>query len=98
MSKHKSLKSGSTKHQVHLCEGVNGTGEKLFAYSFLSLAELFGVKEVTIRQWVHLGKFDPLDLQSVADFYTARAATPEPKPTLKCLCGHAEWCSVCTSY
>lgn len=72
MGTHKSLKLGSTKHRVHLCEGATGTGEKLFAYSYRTLADMFGVKEGTIRQWANRKKFDPADLQSIVAFATER--------------------------
>lgn len=98
MSTHKSLKLGSTKHQVHLCEGVKGTGEKLFAYSYRTLASVFDVKEATVRQWIHLGKFNPMDLQSVVKFATDMIqdkARVLHQP--RCMCGHGEWCGACSS-
>jgi len=76
MGTHKSLKLGSTKHRVHLGEGVKGTGEKLFTYSYQSLALLFGVKEGTIRQWINRKKFDPMDLQSIVAFATELGSRP----------------------
>ena len=71
MNEFKSLKLGSTKHRVHLCEGVEGSGEKLFAYSYRSLAELFKVKEGTIRQWVNRKRLVASDLQSIVDLYAS---------------------------
>ena len=72
MDKHKSLKTGSTKHRVHLDESTNGTGEKLFAYSYKTLAEMFDVREGTIRQWVNRNKFDPTDLTSIFSLHKER--------------------------
>jgi hypothetical protein len=100
MSKYKSLKVGSSKHRVHLCEGATGTGEKLFAYSYRSLAELFEVKETTVRQWINRKQLDPINLHSIIDLYNRRA---EMQGVEECTnCGHPEpmpdgldWCHVC---
>ena len=70
MSNYKSTKSGgSSKHQVRMGEGTEGSGETLYAFSYQSMADLFGVKVGTIRQWIHRKKFDPNSLESIMDLY-----------------------------
>ena len=68
----KRSKSGSELRWVQMGEGCVGQGEKLFTYSYQSLADLFGVTVDTIRQWVRRGKFDPNSIRSIAEHYTEK--------------------------
>lgn len=38
---------------------------RVYGYTVLDLADLFGVKETTIRQWIWRKKLDPKSLKSV---------------------------------
>lgn len=40
-------------------------GPKRFFYTYADLALLYGVKEVTVRQWVSRGLLDPTSIESV---------------------------------
>ena len=45
---------------------------RLWAFGYAALADLFGVREQTVRRWVSRGELDPRDLRSVMNLAVRR--------------------------
>lgn len=47
-------------------------GPQKFSYTYKVLAELFGVKPQTVREYASRNYFDPEDLKSIVEFWMRR--------------------------
>lgn len=66
----------TVKASVTLVRGATrprfGNHEKLFAYSYCSIALMLGIETKSVRQAVTRGAFDPTDLESVLSYVAKR--------------------------
>lgn len=47
-------------------------GHKVYGYTYLDLADLYGVKVDTVRHWVTAGKLNPCNIKSIIELYVSR--------------------------
>lgn len=80
----KSRRTVNLCHHTKAARGFGKTGRvKLWAFGIADLAMLFGMTEGTVRTALHRNAFDPIDLESLCEFWrrrTRKRGKSKPRP------------------